>query len=146
MSEPKDEIKEYIRKKKEESKKIKEEIHKATVKEGSKIEKSDKEFDDFVNHIQLESNTTTSRKILSGIEDIKKILISGNKGNADKVVSSDKEAFIYINNSKFPFGDIMIGKGDVAEYLESCNEITIRNIYSMVDNLYNEDEDYEMSD
>ena len=40
----------------------------------------------------------------------------------------------------------MIGKGDVAEYLESCNEITIRNIYSMVDNLYNEDEDYEMSD
>jgi hypothetical protein len=146
MSESKDEIKEYIRRKKEESKKMEEETHKIITKESSGTEKPDKEFDDFVNHIQLESNTTTSRRILDGIDDIKKILMNENKIGKDKIIPNNKEALIYINDPSFPFGDIMIGRGDVMEYLKNSDEITIRNTYSKGDNLYDEDEDYGISD
>ena len=146
MNESKDEIREYIKRKKEESKKIREETHKIIPKENSTTEKPDKEFDDFINHIQLESNTTTTRKILQGIEDIKKILMNENKICKEKIASNDKEALIYMNDSSFPFGDTMIGKGDVMEYLRNYNEITIRNTCSKTDDLYDEDEEYGISD
>jgi hypothetical protein len=146
MNESKDEIREYIKRKKEESKKIKEETHKIIPKENPITEKPDKEFDDFINHIQLESNTTTTKKILQGIEDIKKILMNEDKTYKEKITSNDKEALIYMNDPSFPFGDTMIGKGDVMEYLRNYNEITIRNTCSKIDDIYDEDEEYGMSD
>jgi hypothetical protein len=144
MNGSKDEIREYIKKKKEESKQIKEETQKITPKEVPVVERPDKEFDDFINHIQLESNTTTSRKILDGIEEIKRILVSENRNSKEKITLNNKEVLIYMNDPDFPFGDTVIGKRYVMEYLKNYEEITIRNTYLKVD--LDEDDEYEMSD
>lgn len=105
-----------------------------------------REFDEFVNHIELKSSSTTTMKILDGIEEIKDILSNqeSNYGTRYNRVEEEKspdrgKAVIYINDPTAPFSEVVGKMEDILSHLESVEIVTLRNTANPTGDVYDEE-------